>query len=581
MGQKEEEKLSTTSKPGIGFLAVRRAMNSLVTVALPTNPGHSQSDLPLISNSSFTPSLHDEFVWKRSTTPPPSIETTGFIARDRKGNIGVIAGFHLIDKAVQMKKENFLVVYNNANRGFPVKKIKNISPENNLVFLTVEGDLTEEGERPPLSLADSYNENEILFYTSRVSLNGLWFKTGVVKDAISILNREDFFIPDTYKNTSHSAEVIGNPVTNQTPILNRKGEVVSFASDGSDHTLYGVPLQDLREFLSSSKHCSRFLRGCVIEARRALYEEARSENSNSKGKAMYRLMSSVRESLKAFEEFMHSIEVSDPDLIKKEHEVFWKGAGEWNAELYYRWVINDEGLSKKERQKHLRFLIETSSIKVLAEQGHLHFQYLLGSMYFYLEDESKTEYWLSKSAKSGYIPGIWMKMNWNFSRSFGKLLVLAEHDYAPAKKALALISHDLNEAEAFLNDKKQLIPYFPKIDSKKPSNGTLPGDYEEHSGDLMQHTPDVMWQRKFSVTINNTSMFESSVVFSEIVNHLTESFDLLKQLVDQNYLPAKKIQFLLEKKILQKDWNLHTYLLSTELHTECEKTLTTFFISEE
>ena len=563
-----QDKLSI-SKVDIDFLAVRKAINSLVTVAVPTNPGKSQFNLPLISNASFTPSLQDESGWKRTlirpTTPPPTIETTGFIARDTEGNIGVIAGFHLIDKAVQMKKEKFLVVYNNANRGFPVKEIKNISPENNLVFVMVEGDLTEGGERPPLSLAGSYSENDLLFYTSRVSLGGLWFRTRVVKDTISILNREDFVIPDTYRNTSHSAEVIGSPVTNQTPIINRKGEVVSFASDGSDHTLYGVPLQDLREFLNSSKDCSRFLRGCVIEARKALYKEARSENSNNKGKAMYRLVSSVRESFDAFEAFMHSIEVNDPDLIKKEHEVFWKEASEWNAELYYHWAMNNEDLSKKERQEHLRFLIETSPTKLLAEQGHPHFQYLLGSMYFYLEDEAKTEYWLNKSAKSGYIPGLWMKMNWNLVRSFGKLTVLAEHGYAPAKKALALINHDLSEAENFLNDKKQLIPHFPKVG---------------HSRGFIQHTLDI-WRKDISPAIEETSTFESSVLFSESANQLTASLDLLKQLVELNYTPAKKLQDLLERSLLQKNWKIHTYPLSTELNTECEKTLTTYFVPED
>ena len=561
-----QDKLSI-SKVDIDFLAVRKAINSLVTVAVPTNPGKSQFNQPLISNSSFTPSLQDESGLKkpliRLTTPPPTIETTGFIARDTEGNIGVIAGFHLIDKAVQMNKEKFLVVYNNANRGFPVKEIKNISPESNLVFLMVEGDLTEKGERPPLSLAGSYNENDLLFYTSRVSLGGLWFRTRVVKDTISTLKREDFVIPDTYRNTSHSAEVIGKPVTNQTPVINQKGEVVSFASDGSEHTLYGVPLQDLKEFLNSSKDCSRFLRGCVIEARKALYREAKSRNS--KGKAMYMLIASVRESFKAFEEFMHSIEINDPDLIKKEQELFWKGATEWNAELYYHWTMHNEDLSKKEKQEHFRFLIEKSPTKILAERGHPHFQYLLGSMYFYLEDESQTEYWLNKSAKSGYIPGLWMKMNWNLARSFGKLTVLAEHGYAPAKKTLALINHDLNEAKNFLNAKKQLIPHFPKIG---------------HSRGFIQHTLDI-WRKDVSPAVDETSTFESSVLFSESANQLTASLDLLKQLVELNYTPAKKMQDLLERSMLQRNWKLHTYPLSTRLHTECEKTLATYFVSEE
>lgn len=548
-------------KASVEFLAVRKAMDSLVTIAVPINPGERLFQLPLTADSPIPLSTQNEFYGKkffRVNSPPPMMETTGFIAQDKEGNIGVIVGFHLIDRAVYIDKEKSLFVYNNKNQGFPVKEIKNISPENNLVFLTVEGDLTEEGKRTPLPLAESYNANEQLFYTLRMSSGGLWFNAKAVQSRISISNREDFLITDAYRNTVHSTEVIGEPVVNQTPIINQKGEVVSFASNGSDHTLYGVPLQNLREFLNSSENCSSFIRGCVMETKKALYEQAQSGNS----KAMYILMLSASESFEAFKTLMHSIGITDPTQIKTEHELFWEGATEWNPELYYQRVISDEDISEKERNRHLKFLEQKSSAKTLAEEEHPHFQYLLGNIHFYLNDEHQTEYWLNKSVENGYIPGLWRKMNWHLARSLGNLTALADQNYAPAKRFLSLLSHDFEEAENFLKNHNTDIPHFPKVG---------------HSRGFFQHLKDV-WQGNISSATKATSIFELSVFFSENMNHMTKSFELLNKMIAQGYVPAEKLQGRLKKHMAQRELKIPNYPLSGKVEQECEKTYSTYFV---
>ena len=541
-------------------------MDSLVTVAVPTNPGKRLSYLPLTSDSPIPipPSIQSNFYeinFFRVSSPSPIIETTGYIAEDREGDIGVITGLHLIDKAVYIDKERFLFVYNNKNQGFRVKKVKHISPENNMVFLIVEGDLTEGGKRPPLPLANSYSENEPLFYTLRAtSPKGLWFKTKPVQKRISVNNsREDFLITDLYSNTALSAEVIGEPVVNQTPILNQKGEVVSFASNGSGHAMYGVPLQDLSHFLNSSEICSVFIRGCAMRAKRSLHEQAQFGNR----KAMYMLLLFANESFLAFEELMRFIGENDSIQIKRDYENFWEESIEWDPELYYRRAISDGDISEEERRKQLQFLEQKSAAKFLAEQGHPHFQYVLGNIYFYLGDKHQAEYWISKSAENGYIPSRLIKMDWLLANSLNKLIVLAEQNYAPAKKFLFLISHDFEEAEKFLANHNKMIPHFPKL--------------EEDSGGFFQRIKNRL-QGDMAPAVRETAIFELNVTFSKSMNYMTQGFELLNQMAEQGYTPAKRLQDRLKQHIAQKELKLPNHPLSEQQERECEETYTAHFV---
>ena len=380
----------TSAKEEVILFPVKKAIDSMVTVAVSAEPKQSQIDLSGFSQ------IGKSFL-RRLFHLPPLMETIGFIAKDNNGNIGVIAGFNIPDRAVYIKMEKSLVVYNNKNRGFAVKEIRTLSPLNNLVFLKVEGDLTEQGKRPPLPLAKSQTDNKKLFYISRISSSGLWFKAKPVQTTVSLPDRQDFLIENTYTKAFQPAESVNTPLVNHTPVLNQKGEVVSFVFDGSQHTLYGIPLRGLKNFLSSSEICSPFIRGCVIEARRTLYKQALSRDR----KAMYVLMSLTENSFKAFEMFMHSIGIKDSTQIKKEQDLFWREATKWNAGLYHHWLTNNEDLSKEERKKHLEFL--ESSIKSLAQQqDHPHFQYLLGDIYFHLGNRRESQYWLDAANKNGY-----------------------------------------------------------------------------------------------------------------------------------------------------------------------------------
>lgn len=368
------------SETDITFLPVKKAMGSLVRIVI-ENPKNS-------SNS------------KEKSTPPHLLETIGFIAKNNKGDIGVITGFDIFNMAVHIDMEKFLTVYNSTDHKFAIKEIKNISPVNNLIFFTVKGDLTENGEIPPLLLAHARTDNEPEFYTSKVlSGNDFHLKAKKIQKTVSLANRLDFLIFDMYTKGTQPNEAF-TPVLNQTPVFNHKGEVVSFVSNGSKHTLYGIPLQDLKKILNSSEYCSPFIRGCVIEARKELYRKAKAKDS----RAIYALMSLTYEFDDSFENFMHSIGIQNSIQIKKEQQFFWKEAIDWDAELHHHWLTNNNSLSKSNKRKHFAFLEQTSSLQSLAQQGHPHFQYLLADVYFQLNNKDQALHWLNEARKSGYIP---------------------------------------------------------------------------------------------------------------------------------------------------------------------------------
>ena len=364
------------------FPLSKKAMNSLVRVVI-DNPQHRLS----INGQS---------------EPPHKLETSGFIAKDSKGDIGVITGFNIFNLAVHRGEERDLMVYNSAGHKFLVKEIKSISPVSNLIFFTLKGDVTEKGDIPPLPLAHFRTNNEPAFYTSTV-LSGNDYRLQIKKaqKTVSLANRLDFLTSDTYQKTLQPTETY-TPVINQTPILNHKGEVISFVFDGSKHILYGIPLQDIKTLLSSGDYCSPFIRGCVIDAKKELYRKAKNKNR----RAIYALIFLTYELQESFKDFMNSIGIQDASQIKREQEFFWQEATKWDAELYHHWLTDNTNLSKSERKKHFEFLERAISLKALAQEGHPHFQYLLADIYFQLNDRDQALYWLNKARQSKYIPAM-------------------------------------------------------------------------------------------------------------------------------------------------------------------------------
>ena len=388
-------------------LLSKKAINSLVRVVI-DNPRHRLS----INGQNES---------------PHKLETTGFIAKDSKGDIGVITGFNIFNLAVHIGIEKDLMVYNSAGHKFLVKEIKSISPVSNLIFFTLKGDVTENGNIPPLPLAHFRTNNEPAFYTSKVlSGNGYHLQIKKAQKTVSLANRLDFLTSDIYKKTLQPTET-HTPVINQTPILNHKGEVVSFIFDGSEHILYGIPLQDIKTLLNSGDYCSPFIRGCIIEARKELREKAKAKNK----KAVYALMFLTYEFMESFEDFMKSIGIQDASQIKREQEFFWKEATKWDAELYHHWLTDNTNLSESDKKKHFEFLEQAISLKALAQEGHPHFQYLLADTYFQLNDREQALYWLNKARQSGYIPAI-KKVSLDVIEGFSNLDNPAKQSYPPA-----------------------------------------------------------------------------------------------------------------------------------------------------
>ena len=273
------------SRSNVEYLPPRKAENSLVLVAGHDGRGHR--------------------LW----------EELGWIAKDVQGNVGVVASFRVIDRSLYKNTSRFSIgVYAYPGVFFAVKELKRISPIENLMFLTFQRDITENGKRVPLRLAEtSPRETDPLFYAFRrnsLRPNQSWFEMKKVKRAVFLSGRQDFLL-DTNIKEIHAADPISSLVMNQ------RGEVVSFASRSAEDILFGTPLNYLKGFLSESsessdslENCSIvFLKGCVMKARRKLYRSA-SKDSRASRELSY--MSESR-----FEQFMQSIGISDLSLITK------------------------------------------------------------------------------------------------------------------------------------------------------------------------------------------------------------------------------------------------------------------------
>ena len=447
------------------------------------------------------------------------VEAIGFIAKDLKGNVGVVTSFGFLDKVVYIGAENSILVYNKANRFFRVKEVKNLSPLNNLIFLKVKGDLTEKGNRIPLSIADSHSPNEQLFYALRETANSShsWFQARAVQKTISLPQRLDFLIEDSYVDIKKEHKLVNIPV------FNRKGEILSLVSDGADHTLHGIPFKEIKAFLQSSENGSCFIRGCVIEARRTLYKKALSGDSDNQ--ASYMLMFYTSKPLGLFEEFARSIGITRSARLTEDSALFHKKSVKWNARFYYYWLTSHEGMPKKKRSEHFEFLERESSIRGLAEQGHPHFQYLMGHIYLYLDNSSQAKYWFKKSAENGYIPGLWETIGVYFGDGLSVLNSLSEGGYIPAYRLLGLLRRDLRKVKNFFDE------------------------YNEKGKDIYMFGSSSFFPELRNLEIKPS---EYNKNFSESLTHLALGFNLLQQFAGQSYEPFETFQRYFRKHINRK-----------------------------
>ena len=502
------------SKADVKFLSIEKAMNSLVMVTVPSRFEQSAS------------------------------EAVGFIARDFEGNIGVITSFSFINRIVYINGEDSILVYNKANTFFKVEKIKNISLSNNLVFLKVKGDLTERGKWPPLSLADSYGQNEPFFYALRAkaSSSRSWFQAEAIQGVVSFSNRLDFLIRTSYTNIKNTHKFTNIPVFNQ------KGEIVSFVSDGADYTLYGVPLKEIKVFLQSPENCA-FIRGCVIEALKAFYKKALLWGDSQ---ASYMLMLYTTDPVGTFEKFMHSIGITYSVSINTDLAFFMKDAAKWDAKFYYYWLINTEEMPKKKRKEHFEFLEQKSSVKSLAKEGHPHFQYLMGSVYLHLDKPSQAEYWFKKSAANGYMPGLWEEMKMRLDNGLNGLSALLKEDYTMARQVMVFLGQDFTDAISFI-----------KLYSEQRS---------QSSALKAEHSQDVSTILEVELDTNQDSRFFKSLF------HLGRGLDLLQQLAEQNFGPAEKLQRHF-KRYVQEELTVQTYRLFRKSNEECKENFVNRFMT--
>ena len=339
------------------------------------------------------------------------------------------------------------------------------------------------------------------------------------------------------------------------------------------------------------------LRGHLVKAKTALYKQAQAGDSRS----AHRLIQFTGGNFNYFKSFMESIGEDDLIHIKKEWKVFWKLSALWDPGYYFHrykekiekptkgltfsqlssgsasvlsfpsWRVlssnpdrkpsrpsagreegftllsfpgaettemngkpgeSDTGEKRKEAELNevaesaegLDFLSEQIPARELAEGGHPHFQFVMGVIDFERGDTLSSARLIQESGQAGYLPALFYKAVQSFASGFQSLLKLAENDYAPAKKSLSLLAYSLKQAEEFVRQYNSdgLKPYFPK-----------PG----HSRTFFQRWRDV-WRGDISFAEKEYYVYEDSLFFDESVRHLTEGFDLLSFLSNQNFPPA-------------------------------------------
>ena len=558
------------------FLPVKKTLNSLVKVTLTGN----------------------------------QIEMPGLITRDSEGNLQVITGFYIFNWFFESEKP--IVIFNKAGRAFPVTGIKRIAPLHNLIALSVEGDLTEQGRFPPIKPVRSFNKNESFFYT--VPSSNSWFQTKRVQKVLSFHRRLDFLSEDLLTTFSQP--------TGGSFIINQEGEVVSFAAKGSsDIILFGLPLSIFKSFLSTPTNnepitylwnsdyfklfflnfpetYSHFLKGCLVKARQALYNQAQEGDSQDR----YQLVLFMNGHFSLFNHFMQSLEVKDLSRIKEEWEFFLKSSAAWDPTYYLHQLGKDKipekevsgkqisnpassqtilffpsknkisakknsggpappqtdnkllffSLSKNtESREYLTSLTQESYVRDLALQGHPHFQYLMGLMIDETRDQiSALNWWLTQS-NNEYPPHLFVQGRLEIASSIRVLLNLAEkNDFAPAKKMLRLLSQDLNEAESFLEQyTKNRLPYHLLKYFEAPLHWWQ-----------KIFSKDFFTEKEIRDTYENNDIFIKSLIF------LARGLHQLRDLKRQGYEPARKILNNFEEQLR---FQVPFYPLSEEFNQKC------------
>ena len=471
------------------YIGVRKALDSLVRVV-----------------------VHDKWGLKVH-------EDLGFITKDGSGTIGVLTSFRIIDRALDTNTgKSSIGVYNNTNQFFPLREIGQISPADSLIFLKLEGDLTEQGQRASLPLAESFKENEPLFYITWKmddSSTIMQFKTERVQDTINLPDRQDFIIASNFIEISPKE-------SSNSLILNPRGEVVSFVSGGTLYTLFGTPSEKLKKFLSGpSENCSlSFLKGCLIRARRTLYKEAKSGNN----RAGYEIsLPFLHEEL--FEMFMRSIGITDALQIKKDREFFLERSAEWDGGPYFYWIVDSEIMKKKKQREHLMSLEQIS--KTLAEQGHPHFQHLLTLIHLQLQDSAETMmYWGERAIQKKYIPALFLTGSLYLMRSVGELKKLARENHIPASQLLGLLHHDFSNATDFLEEYTDYKPLRPSGPPRKRSS------FQSIQG---------IFFRNILSTQMEWSLYEQNNTFSSSLKDLERGLNLLNESADGGFNDAKEL----------------------------------------
>ena len=331
------------------------------------------------------------------------LQGSGFITKDGRGNVGVLTSFHLINEIIKNQSGNFIFVHNKAGQAFAVHAVTSISAQDNLIFLTVRGDITKQGAFPPLmpNFRTVLYKGDQLFYTSLPLAYGhSWFKAHKVQQAVALPpDRTDFLINRPAQNVIQSS--LGGSL-----ILNQEGDVISIAFIGSGHTLFGVPYRNFKQFLNLSKDRSRFIRGHIVTAKKLLYEESLYGNP----KAKHALALHSGESLNGFRAFMQSIgELPAAARVNNIWQALLKSSVKWEPELYFKHLVLNKNLKSEEIKKQLAALANSESMNFLIEKGHPHFEYILSWIYFLQGEEQKALSLLNKSAQKGYLLSIQRK----------------------------------------------------------------------------------------------------------------------------------------------------------------------------
>ena len=265
---------------------------------------------------------------------------TGFFVKDHEGETRLMTAFgpasRLLLEKKKLKARAVPLSAFRASRGgrpFQLKAIRAAAPAANLLLWDLEeppaASASFAGAPRPLALREGFAQKGEGFYVAGISPKNGRRKLSIKKasgmkyikelDFMSFLSEEGAFFPEDHFS----------------PVLDQKGRLVSVLDIREHNHGLGPAPKDLKELLEGkSLNCKKLSpEGCILKARKALYEKA----SRGDKKAQYQIMFYIPLPFAGgFEKFAASAGEGEPEAVQLNLRAFFMGslASQLNYTVY-------------------------------------------------------------------------------------------------------------------------------------------------------------------------------------------------------------------------------------------------------